>query len=173
MITAVNAQVAEQAASIAVLTQIGNEGDAPNTVTSVVTVAQLGVILPAITGIVAANQSAYQAYIDANPTMFSSPATATQVQAMVTAVNAQVAAQAASNAVLTQIGNEGDAPNTVTSVVTVAQLGQILPAITGIVTANESAYQAYIDANPTMFSAPATAAEVQAMVTVVNAQVAF
>ncbi len=172
MVTAVNAQVAAQAASNAVLTQIGNEGDAPNTVTSVVTVAQLGQILPAITGIVAANQAAYQAYIDANPALFASPATAAEVQAMVTAVNTQVAAQAASNAVLTQIGNEGDAPNTVTSVVTVAQLGQIIPAITGIVAANQTAYQAYIDANPALFSAPATAAEVQAMVTAVNAQVA-
>ena len=75
--------------------------------------------------------------------------------------------------VLTQIGNEGDAPNTVTSVVTVAQLGQILPAITGIVTANEAAYQAYIDANPNLFSSPATAAEVQAMVVAVNAALAI
>ena len=42
-----------------------------------------------------------------------------------------------SNTVFTKIGNKGDAPNTVTSVVTVAQLGVILPAITGIVAANE------------------------------------
>jgi hypothetical protein len=169
MVAAVNAQVAAVAASNAVLTQIGNEGDSPNTVASVVTIAQLGVILPAITGIVAANEVAYQAYIDANPSLFSAPATTAEVQAMVTAVNAQVAAVEASNAVLIQIGNEGDAPNTVTSTVTIAQLGTILPAITGIVAANEAAYQAYIDANPDLFSAPATAAEVQAMVTAVNA----
>jgi uncharacterized delta-60 repeat protein len=74
-----------------------------------------------------------------------------------------------SNAVLTQIGNEGDEPNTVTATVTTAQLGQILPAITDIVAANQTAYQAYIDANPALFASPATAAEVQAMVTAVNA----
>ncbi|WP_064715939.1 T9SS type A sorting domain-containing protein [Flavobacterium succinicans] len=169
MVTAVNAEVVAQAASTAVLTQIGNEGDAPNTVTSAVTTAQLGQILPAITDIVAANEAAYQAYIDANPALFASPATVAEVQAMVTAVNAEVVAQAASTAVLTQIGNEGDAPNTVTSTVTTAQLGQILPAITDIVAANEAAYQAYIDANPALFASPATVAEVQAMVTAVNA----
>jgi uncharacterized delta-60 repeat protein len=74
-----------------------------------------------------------------------------------------------SNAVLTQIGNEGDEPNTVTATVTTAQLGQILPAITDLVAANQTAYQAYIDANPALFASPATAAEVQAMVTAVNA----
>jgi uncharacterized delta-60 repeat protein len=71
--------------------------------------------------------------------------------------------------VLTQIGNEGDEPNTVTATVTTAQLGQILPAITDLVAANQTAYQAYIDANPALFASPATAAEVQAMVTAVNA----
>ena len=153
-----------------ILTQIGNEGDAPNSVTSVVTIDQLWQILPGITGIVTNNGYLYQGYIDNNPNLFSSPATAAEVQTMVNAVNAQVA----SNTVLTQIGNEGDAPNTVTSVVTVAQLGVILPAITGIVAANEAAYQAYIDANPNLFSSPlATPAEVQAMVTAVNAQIAL
>jgi hypothetical protein len=149
-----------------ILTQIGNEGDAPNAVTSVVTTTQLSQILPAITGVVTNNGYLYQGYIDNNPNLFSSPATASEVQTMVNAVNAQVV----SNTVLTQIGNEGDDPNTVTSVVTVAQLGVILPAITGIVAANEAAYQAYIDANPNLFSSPlATPAEVQAMVTAVNA----
>ena len=175
MITAVNAQVAAQVASNAVLTQIGNEANEPidsPLVPSIVTTTQLGQILPSITGIVAANEVAYQVYIDANSSLFSSPATAAEVQAMINTVNAQVAAQAASNAVLVQIGNEGDAPNTVSSVVTVVQLGIILPAITGIEATNESAYQDYIDANPEMFSAPATAAEVQAMIDTVNAQVA-
>jgi len=75
------------AASDAVLTQIGNEADSPDTVNSVVTAAQLSTILPAITGVEAANQTAYQDYIDANPGSFSSPATQAEVQAMVDAVN--------------------------------------------------------------------------------------
>jgi len=75
------------AASDAVLTQIGNEADSPDTVNSVVTAAQLSTILPAITGVEAANQTAYQDYIDANPGSFSSPATQAEVQAMVDAIN--------------------------------------------------------------------------------------
>lgn len=168
MIDAVNTQVLAQAASDAVLAQIGNEGDTPDTIASGVTAAQLGQILPAITGIVAANQSAYQSYIDAHPNAFSAPATAAEVQVMIDAVNAQVLAQAASDAVLAQIGNEGDSPNTNASAVTVAQLGQILPPINGIEAANQSGYQSYIDSHPNLFSTPATPAEVQAMVTAVN-----
>ena len=73
------------------------------------------------------------------------------------------------NSVLTQIGNEGDSPNTVPSVVTVAQINTISPAITGALVAKQSDYQRYIDANPTLFSAPATRAEVQAMVNAISA----
>ncbi|WP_335973282.1 FISUMP domain-containing protein [Gaetbulibacter jejuensis] len=69
---------------------------------------------------------------------------------------------------MAQIGNEGDDPDVVNSVVTVAQLNQILPALTGVDAGNETAYQDYIDANPNSFSSPATAAEVQAMVDAVN-----
>jgi hypothetical protein len=56
----------------------------------------------------------------------------------------------------------------VPAVVTVPQINSIFPAITGAVAGNQAAYQAYIDANPNLFSAPATAAEVQAMVNAVN-----
>jgi len=77
------------AASDAVLTQIGNEGDSPDTENSVVTVAQLGTILPALTGVEAAHEGSYQNYIDANPGSFSSPATQTEVQAMVDAIPLQ------------------------------------------------------------------------------------
>jgi len=155
------------AASNAVLVQIGNEADAAGTVPSVVTVAQLATILPALISLDTGNEAAYQAYIDANPGMFSATATAAQVQAMVYAVN--VAEAPTSTDVLTQIGNEADAPDTVVSVVTVAELNSISPAITDLVVGNESQYQTYIDLNPTLFAAPATAAEVQAMVTAVNA----
>jgi phosphoheptose isomerase len=154
MITAVNT-------SQTVLAQIGNEGDDPDVVNSVVTVAELNTITPALTGVTAGNETAYQDYIDANPNDFSSPATQPEVQAMITAVNT-------SQTVLAQIGNEGDDPDLVNSVVTVAQLNTITPALTGVTAGNETAYQDYIDANPNDFSSPATQPEVQAMITAVN-----
>ena len=163
IIDAVNAAVT---ASNNVLTQIGNEGDDPDTVNSVVTVAQLQTIIPEVTGLVAGNETEYQDYIDENPNLFSSPATQAEVQAMVDAVNTTVTN---SNNVLTQIGNEGDDPDSVNSVVTVAQLQTIIPEVTGLVASNETEYQDYIDENPELFSSPATQAEVQAMVDAVNA----
>ncbi len=75
--------------------------------------------------------------------------------------------------ILEQIGNEGDHPDNVNSVVTTKQLGQIIPAITGIKNANETAYQDYIDEHPDEFSTPATQEEVQAMVGKVNAAVLY
>ena len=72
------------------------------------------------------------------------------------------------NSVLVQVGNEGDSPNVVPSVVTSAQLASV-PGVTGVVPANQAAYQAYIDANPSLFSSPATVAEVNAMIASVNA----
>ena len=153
------------AASTSILSQIGSQADSPDTENAVVTTTDLSNILPAITGVIAANQTAYQDYIDANPGAFSSPATQAEVQAMVDAVNA-----VASDAVLTQIGNEADNPDSVNSVVTVAQLGYILPALTGIESAHEGSYQNYIDGNPDDFSSPATQAEVQAMVDAIGPQ---
>ena len=137
------------------LAQIGIEANTSNP--SVVTTAELAAI-SGVTGVVTANQAAYQAYIDANTPAFSSPATAAQVQAMITAVNA---AQ-------TLLANIGTAADTATVAnFTAAQLSSI-PGVTGATAANEAAYNAYIDANANAFSAPATAAEVQAMVTAVN-----
>ena len=74
-----------------------------------------------------------------------------------------------SETVLAQIGREADDPDVVNSVVTVAQLQTITPALTGLNPANEVAYQDYIDANPNLFSSPATQPEVQAMKDAVNA----
>ena len=143
MITAVNAAViAAESASDVILTQIGTEADAS---TSAVTIAQLGNILPALTSITAANETAYQAYLNANAASIDSPAIQAQVQTMITAVNAAViAAESASDTILAQIGTEADAS---TSAVTIAQLGDILPALTSITAANEAAYQAYLNAN--------------------------
>ncbi|WP_428087724.1 hypothetical protein [Candidatus Thioglobus sp.] len=64
---------------------------------------------------------------------------------------------------LAQIGTEAN--TAALSVVTVAQINTIVLAITGALAANEADYQAYIDANVPVFGTPATAAEVQAMVT--------
>ena len=149
-------------ASDFVLAQIGNEADDPDSTPSAVTTEQLALITPALTNVVDDNEAAYQAYIDNNPTLFDSPATAVQVQAMVDLVNA-------SQTVLVQIGLEADDPDTVNAVVTTAQLGLILPSVTNIEANNETAYQDYIDNNPSLFSSPATQAEVQAMVDTVNA----
>ena len=80
-----------------------------------------------------------------------------------------VAAVTTAPTVLAQIGNEADNPDTTSSIVTVAELGGITPPLAGLDAANETAYQDYIDANPDSFSSPATQAEVQAMVTAVNA----
>ncbi|MEH0690824.1 hypothetical protein H4F17_17460, partial [Vibrio cholerae] len=126
----------------------GSNADAGN---SNITVAQLQTVSPALTGLIAGNEAAYQAYIGANPNAFSSPATATELQAMVNAVNT-------SQDTLTQVDSN----------ITVTQLQTIIPPITGLVTENEASYQAYIAANPGSFSSPATAAEVQAMVNAVN-----
>jgi uncharacterized protein (TIGR02145 family) len=156
-----NTSVTVISASDGVLVQIGNEADDPDDVNSVVTVAQLNVITPALTNVEPGNETAYQDYIDANPNDFSSPATQPEVQAMITAVNT-------SQTVLAQIGTEADDPDAVPSVVTVAQLNTITPALTGVTAGNETAYQEYIDANPADFSSPATQAEVQAMITAVN-----
>ncbi|MEW4923215.1 T9SS type A sorting domain-containing protein [Algibacter sp. 2305UL17-15] len=114
--------------------------------------------LATVSGAIEANEGAYQAYIDGNNGNFSSPATEAEVQTMVTAVNA-------SQMVLLEIGQDADNGS---SDVTSIELEAIIPAITGIVMEDESLYQDYIANNPNAFSAPATAAEVQAMVNAVN-----
>jgi len=149
-------------ASDFVLAQIGNEADDPDTVNAEVTTDQLKLITPALTNVVDDNQTAYQDYIDNNPTLFDSPATPVQVQAMVDLVNA-------SQTVLVQIGLEADDPDTVNAEVTTDQLGLILPSVTNIEANNQTAYQDYIDNNPSLFTSPATQPEVQAMVDAVNA----
>ena len=75
---------------------------------------------------------------------------------------------AVSNTVLAQIGNEADNPDSVNSVVSIAQLNQILPTISGVDVSKERDYQNYIDAYPDKFASPATQAEVQAMVNELN-----
>ena len=149
-------------ASQTVLVQIGDEADDPDTVNAVVTTDQLGLILPSVTNIEANNETAYQDYIDNNPSLFSSPATQAEVQAMVDAVNA-------SQEILAQIGLEADSPDSTPSAVTTDELGQIIPTVTGIVSNNQAAYQAYIDSNPSLFDSPATQEQVQQMVNQVNA----
>ena len=68
---------------------------------------------------------------------------------------------------LEQIGLEADAANNIPSVVTVEELNGI-EGVSAAVLANQANYQTYIDANPDLFSAPATVAEVNAMIDEVN-----
>ena len=138
------------------------EADDPDTVNAVVTTDQLGLILPSVTNIEANNETAYQDYIDNNPSLFTSPATQPEVQAMVDAVNA-------SQEILAQIGLEADSPDNVPSAVTTDELGQIIPTVTDIDSNNQAAYQAYIDSNPSLFDSPATQVQVQNMINQVNA----
>jgi hypothetical protein len=149
-------------ASQTVFVQIGLEADDPDTVNAVVTTDQLKLITPALTNVVDDNQTAYQDYIDNNPTLFDSPATPVQLQAMVDLVNA-------SQTVFVQIGLEADDPDTVNAVVTTDQLGLILPSVTNIEANNQTAYQDYIDNNPSLFTSPATQVQVQNMINQVNA----
>jgi hypothetical protein len=148
-------------ASDNILAQIGNEADDPDVINSVVTVAQLNLITPALTGVTAGNETAYQNYIDANPNDFSSPATQAEVQAMVTQVNTN-------QTLLANIGiDAGNGNNANTSTLTATELNAIV-GVSGATAGNEAAYRAAIAANEGPFSSPATEAEVQAMVTQIN-----
>jgi len=73
-----------------------------------------------------------------------------------------------SDTILAQIGLEGDNPDSENSVVTVAELEMIIPLLIGLDSANETAYQDYIDIYPDLFSMPATQQEVQDMVDALN-----
>lgn len=68
---------------------------------------------------------------------------------------------------LDRIGADAD-DETTTTTVTAAEIAAI-DGVTGVDPDNEAAYQDYIDNNPDLFSAPATVAEVQAMIDAVNA----
>ncbi|RUM77269.1 MAG: hypothetical protein DSZ12_00465, partial [Sulfurovum sp.] len=70
--------------------------------------------------------------------------------------------------VLIQIGEEGDKPDQVKSVVTIEQLTWIIPPVLRIKDNREALYQAYIDTHPDKFSEPATQPEVQAMIDAVE-----
>ena len=153
-----------------VLTLIGNDAADGTATSSTVTIAQLNSIIPTVNDIDPTLEIAYQEYIDNNPGLFSNPATQIEVQNMVTAVNN---ATSVSAAVLAQIGNEADDPDTVNSVVTVAQLNSIIPTVNDIDPTLQIAYQEYIDNNSGLFSNPATQIEVQNMVTAVNAANVF
>jgi hypothetical protein len=165
----VNAVNTALAASNAVLAQIGSQADDTMTA-STVTLAQLQSVTPALTGVDTApfDIATFNAYVDANPDLFSAPATPEQVQMAVTAV---INAANASNAVLAQIGTQADDTMTA-STVTLAQLQSVTPALTGVDTApfTIAAFNAYVDANPDAFGSPATPEQVQMAVTaVINA----
>lgn len=70
------------------------------------------------------------------------------------------------NSILEQIGSEADDPDVINSTLTIAQLNAL-----GIANVNSnyiSVYQDYIDANPNLFSNPATIVEIQTAVNTTN-----
>ena len=71
--------------------------NALNNVDGTMTIAELNAILPSINNVVAGYESEYQTYITNNPGSFSSPATQTEVQNMVTATNAATTISASNN----------------------------------------------------------------------------
>ena len=149
---------------ISTLERIGIEADEANIIPSIVTVEELNGI-EGVSAAVLANQADYQTYIDANPDLFSSPATVAEVNAMITAVNNEKSST--TGGTLAQVGLEGDDPDTTNSVVTAAQLAAVT-GVTGVDADNETAYQDYIDDNPDLFNSPATVAQVNAMIAAVN-----
>ncbi len=149
---------------ISTLERIGIEADEANIIPSIVTVEELNGI-EGVSAAVLANQADYQTYIDANPDLFSSPATVVEVNAMITAVNNEKSST--TGGTLAQVGLEGDDPDTTNSVVTAAQLAAVT-GVTGVDADNETAYQDYIDDNPDLFSSPATVEEVNEMIAAVN-----
>jgi hypothetical protein len=136
------------------LTQIGNQNVVNVTATNLNTI-------PNVSGALPANEQDYKNYIKNNPELFSKPATAAQVQAMINAVN-----NAQNGTLLSEIGTK-PTPNTTN--VTAENLNAI-DGVAGAQDGNEDAYKAYITANPSKFSSPATAAEVQNMINAVNAE---
>jgi len=170
MIAAVNNEADAEAGengAVSTLEKLGTEADPPNESTpTTVTAAELAAVSGVI-GVDGDNEAAYQAYINNNPDLFSSPATVAEVNAMIAAVNANEET-GGEDSILVQIGTEADAGTGTPSTVTAAQLAA-LTGITGVDPDNEADYQQYIADNPDAFSQPATLAEVQAMIDAVNA----
>ncbi|WP_172435810.1 Ig-like domain-containing protein [Sediminicola luteus] len=132
-----------------------------NANTSTVTAAELNG-LTGVSGAIAANEAAYLEAIAANEGPFSSPATEAEVQAMIDRVNA-------AESLLANIGiDASNGNNANTSAVTAAELNG-LTGVSGAIAGNEAAYLEAIAANEGPFSSPATEAEVQAMIDLVNA----
>ena len=174
MIAAVNNEADAEAGengAVSTLVKLGTEADPPNESTpTTVTAAELAAV-SGVTGVEGDNEAAYQAYINENPDLFSSPATVEEVNAMIAAVNNEADAEAGENgavSTLVKLGTEADPPNESTpTTVTAAELAAV-SGVTGVEGDNEAAYQAYIDANPDLFSSPATVEEVNAMIAAVN-----
>ena len=143
------------------LASIGTDAaNGNNSNTNTLTIADLNGI-PGVSGATAGNLAAYQAAIAANDPALSNPATAEEVQALVTAVNNAAP-------LLSNIGTDAsNLDNSNTSTLTAADLNGI-PGVSGATAGNEANYKHAIATNSPTLNNPATAAEVQAMVTAVN-----
>ncbi len=148
--------------SIVLLTAIGIDEEDGAATTTNATAFQLNAII-GVSGAIYVNQTSYQEYINANESNFSAVALASEVQIMITDVNNSMV-------LLTAIGiDEGDGGATTTNA-TAIQLNTII-GVSGALSANQTSYQEYINANESNFSSPALASEVQIMVTDVNSSV--
>ena len=147
---------AERSASI--LLEIRNEH---NSGKSVITIAQLKAITPALENIDDDYENIYQFCIANSPTIFSSSVTRDDVQNMINFVNTSMSA---SSATLRSIGMQHRDGS---SDITAAQL-KAISILNNIQDDNEKWYQSYIEGSDTKISSPATIKELQSMIDEVN-----
>jgi len=134
----------------------------------VITTAQLADISELL-NVIDDNESAYQAAISAE-TDFSNPPSVSEVQVLIDTVNAVISANDEALAeVLEDSASSGGANNTNGTIVTAAQLADII-GLSNVDPDDESAYQTAILAE-TDFSNPPELAEVQALIDSVNATI--
>ena len=147
---------AERSASI--LLEISNEH---NSGKSVITIAQLEAITPALENIDDDNENIYQFCIANSPTIFSSSVTRDDVQNMINFVNTSMSN---SSATLRSIGMQHRDGS---SDITASQL-KAISILNNIQDDNEKWYQSYIEGSDTKISSPATIKELQSMIDEVN-----
>ena len=146
--------------SDSILLEIENEHNKHN---SVITVAQLKAITPALSNIDDDKENSYRFCIANSPTIFSTSVTRDDVQSMINFVNTSM--NDASVATLARIGTQHSSGS---SDITVAQL-KAISLLNNIQDGNEKWYQNYIENADTHFSSPATLDELQSMIDKVNA----
>ncbi len=145
--------------SDSILLEIGNEHSKQK---SVITIAQLKAITPALENINNNYESSYRAYIASADNSFSSPTTRDEVQRMIDEINSLTPASENTLALIATQHSSGS------SDITVTQLKAILPALENVNDNYENIYRTYIASADTNIGSPATIEEVQHMIDQVN-----